>query len=87
MTIELQDAARAQVWLIVEIHCYPPIRNQESVWICGRPLTDDLGLEDDVAVKVIGPTSTTEADRVLRVLREQLELAGVQVHVSSAADD
>ena len=83
MTVE----ARPQVWLIVEIHCYPPIEDLESVWISGRPLSDDLNLEDDVAVKVIGPTSTTEADRVLRVLLEQLQLAGVEVHVSTAADD
>jgi len=87
MTVESREAGRAQVWLIVEIHCHPPTRNQESVWISGRPLSDDLNLEDDVAVKVIGPTSNTEADRVLRVLLEQLQLAGVEVHVSSAADD
>jgi hypothetical protein len=78
---------RPQVWLIVEIHCSPPIQNLQSVWISGRPLSDDLNLEEDVAVKIIGPTSTTEADRVVQVLLEQLELAGVEVHVSSAADD
>ncbi len=74
-------------WVIVEVHCYLKPAGQVSVWVSGRPLSDDKGLEEDVAVKLVGPVPGAEGERVAAVLREQLEAAGVTVIESAAADD
>lgn len=79
--------ARPQVWLVIEVHCYLKPVGQISIWISGRPLSDDKTLEEDVAVKLVGPVSGAEGERVVGVLREQLEAAGVTVIETAAADD
>ncbi len=44
--------ARPLVWLVVEVHCYlKPVGLRVSIWISGRPLSDDKAAEEDVAVK------------------------------------
>lgn len=75
------------VWLVVEVHCYLRPAGQVSIWISGRPLSDDKAIEEDVAIMLIGPVSGAEGERVLGVLREQLGAAGVTVIESATADD
>lgn len=79
--------ARPLVWLVVEVHCYLKPVGQVSIWISGRPLSDDKALEEDVAVKLIGPVLGAEGERVVGVLQEQLGAAGVTVIQTAAADD
>jgi hypothetical protein len=78
---------RPTVWLVVEYHCYLEPAGQVSVWVSGRPLSDDKTLEEDVAVKLVGPVPGAEGERVAAVLQEQLEAAGVTVIRTAAADD
>lgn len=81
------QVARPLVWLVVEIHCYLRPAGQVSIWISGRPLSDDKTLEEDVAVKLIGPVSGAAGERIVGVLQEQLGAAGVAVIQTAAADD
>jgi hypothetical protein len=74
-------------WVIVEIHCYLRPDGQVSIWVSGRPPSDDKELEEDVAVKLVGPIPGEEGERVVAVLREQLGATGVTVIESAAADD
>jgi len=78
---------RPQVWLVIEFHCYLRPSGQVSVWVSGRPLSDDKTIEDDVAVKLIGPVPGAEGERVVGVLKSQLEAAGVTVIQTATADD
>lgn len=75
------------VWIVLEIHSYPPTEGQVSVWISGRPLSDNKLIEEDIAVKLVGPVLHAEGERVIQVLREQLEVAGVTLVESATADD
>jgi hypothetical protein len=75
------------VWLVVQVHCYLRPAGQLSIWISGRPLSDNKTLEEDVAVKLIGPVPGAEGERVIAVLREQLAAAGITVIQTAAADD
>jgi uncharacterized secreted protein with C-terminal beta-propeller domain len=75
------------IWVIVEVHCYLEPAGQLSVWISGRKPSNDLTIEEDVAVKLVGPVSGEEGERVVRVLKEQLEYAGIKVIEKVAADD
>jgi hypothetical protein len=79
--------SRPLVWVVLEVHCYLEPEGQVSVWLSGRPLADNKMLEDDVAVRLIGPVPGAEGERVVAVLQEQLGAAGVTVIRSSAADD
>jgi len=79
--------SRPQVWVVLEYHCYQKPEGQVSVWLGGRPLADDKTLEDDVAVRLVGPVPGAEGERVVAVLEEQLGIAGVTVIRSAAADD
>lgn len=74
-------------WVVLEFHCYLRPANQVSVWVSGRPLSDDKTLDEDVAVKLVGPVTAEEGERVASVLREQLGAAGVTVVQSASADD
>jgi hypothetical protein len=76
-----------QVWLVVEYHCDLPEPDQVSIWISGRPLSDDRELADDVAEKLMGPVPLAESERLVGVLRDQLQAAGITVFVDWAADD
>jgi hypothetical protein len=78
---------RPQVWLVIEFHCYLRPSGLVSVWVSGRPLSDDKTIEDDVAVKLIGPVPGAEGERVVGVLKSQLEAAGVTVIQTATADD
>jgi hypothetical protein len=78
---------RPVVWLIVEVHCYLRPPGQVSIWVSGRPLSDDKSLEDDVAVKLLGPVPGAEGERVVGVLQNQLSAAGITVIQTAAADD
>jgi hypothetical protein len=75
------------VWLVLEFNCYEPSPDRASVWISGRPLSPDKALEEDVARKLVGPVPTAEAERIIQALRSELEFAGVEVILESAADD
>ena len=75
------------VWVIVEIHCHLEPVGQLSIWISGRKPSNALALKDDVAVKLLGPVSGEEGERVVRVLKEQLGISGVTVVEKVAADD
>lgn len=75
------------VWIVIEIHSYPPTEGLVSVWISGRPLSKDKIIEEDVAIKLMGPVLHAEGERVIQVLRHQLEVAGVVVVESATADD
>lgn len=75
------------VWVVVEFHYYLQPAGQVSIWMSGRPLDDDKDLEDDVAVKLVGPVTQIEGNRIVRVLQEQLGAAGVTVLRSGASDD
>ena len=74
-------------WVIVEVHCYLRPAGQVSIWVSGRPLSDEKRLEEDVAVRLIGPVPGEEGERVAAALKEQLGFAGVTVVESAAADD
>jgi hypothetical protein len=76
-----------RVWLVVEYHCHLPDPNRVSVWVSGRPLSDDKELAEDVAERLVGPVSLAEGNSVVELLRRQLEAAGVTVVVDAAADD
>ena len=82
-----QMARPVPFWVVVELHCYLRPAGQVSIWVSGRPLSDDKELEEDVAVKLVGPVPGAEGERVVGVLREQLGAAGVTVIESAAADD
>jgi hypothetical protein len=73
--------------VVLEYHCYLKPEGQVSVWLSGRPLDNDKALEDDVAVRLVGPAPGAEGERVMAVLEEQLGAAGVTVIRSAAADD
>jgi hypothetical protein len=75
------------LWVVIEVHCYLKPAGQVSVWISGRPLSDDKSLAEDVAVRLVGPVSGAEGERVAAILEEQLTAAGVTVIRSAAADD
>jgi hypothetical protein len=75
------------VWLVLEVHCYLRPSGQVSIWISGRPLSDDKVIDEDVAAKLVGPVSGAEGERVIGILREQLGAAGVTVIESATADD
>jgi hypothetical protein len=75
------------VWVVIEYHCYLRPEGQKSIWISGRTLSDSKTIEEDVAVKLIGPIPGEEGKRVVKVLREQLGVAGVTVIESATADD
>ena len=79
--------ARPLVWLVVEVHCSLRPVGQVSIWISGRPLSDSKTLEEDVAVKLIGPVPGAQGERIVGVLQEQLGTAGVTVIQTAAADD
>jgi len=75
------------VWLVTEIHCHKPSEGWVSIWVSGRPLSDDKTLDEDVAERLIGPVDPAEGERLVSVLRRQLEAAGITVVSSFAADD
>jgi hypothetical protein len=78
---------RSIVWIVVEVHCYLRPAGQVSIWISGRRLSDDKTLEQDVGIKLVGPVSGADGERIVAILKEQLDLAGVTVVESAAADD
>jgi hypothetical protein len=73
--------------VVLEYHCHLKPEDQVSVWLSGRPLSDDKMLEADVAVRLVGPVPGAEGERVVAVLQEQLGAAGVTVIRTAAADD
>jgi hypothetical protein len=75
------------VWVILEIHCYLLPAGQLSVWISGRKPPNDKTLEEDVAVRLVGPVPGDEGERIVRALHEQLGVAGITVIEKAAADD
>jgi hypothetical protein len=75
------------VWLIVEVHCYLKPVGQLSIWISGRPLSDNKALSEDVADRLVGPVSGAEGERIVSVLKKQLEIAGITIIQTAAADD
>lgn|GEM_PF-5398998 len=74
-------------WVVIEFHCHLKPDGQVSVWVSGQPLSDDKALDEDVAVKLVGPVPGEVGERVVGVLREQLAVAGVTVIRSVTADD
>jgi hypothetical protein len=75
------------VWLVVEVHCYLKPAGQVSIWISGLPLSGNKTLKEDVAVKLVGPVSGDEGERIAEVLQKQLGIAGVTVIEKVTADD
>ena len=78
---------KPRVWLVTEYHCYLPEQDRVTVWISGRPLSADRDLADDVARPLVGPVPSTEARRLIEVLRAELQAAGIEVIEDAAADD
>lgn len=78
---------RPLVWVIVEVHCYLKPVGQVSIWISGRRLSDNKTLNEDVAVRLVGPVPGAEGERIVGVLQEQLQVAGITVIQTAAADD
>lgn len=74
-------------WVVMEVHCYLKPAGQVSIWVNGQPLSDDKALDEDVAVKLVGPVPGAVGERAVAVLREQLGAAGVTVIHSVTADD
>ena len=89
----------ARIWLVVEFHCFQPrpsvlqrvLGKKDitfvSVWISGRPLSPDKELTADVAQKLVGPIPFAMAQDLIKLLREQLGLIGVEIIEDSTADD
>jgi hypothetical protein len=78
---------RPRVWLVTEYHCYLPEPDRVTVWISGRPLSPDRELAEDVARPLLGPVPSTEARKLIEVLRTELEAAGIEVIEEASADD
>ncbi|HEU4753057.1 MAG TPA: hypothetical protein VFU47_08105 [Armatimonadota bacterium] len=78
---------KPRVWLVLEFHCHLPAPDQASIWISARPLSPDRDLAEDVGRKLAGPLPYPEAQRLVELLRGELEAAGVDVVMDSAADD
>jgi hypothetical protein len=70
---------KPRVWLVTEYNCHLPEPDRASVWVSGRPLSPDKELADDVARLLAGPMPSAEARRLVGVLRQELQAAGVEV--------